>query len=115
MNTKICVLLGALLVVGCSTAEFVRSESGGRFPAWTGEVVVLDQMPTSGYQRVGVVVAKGGLIHGTDEFTRALKARAAEVGANAIVISQDRAFHGANVLALSPAFDMSAVAIRLDK
>jgi hypothetical protein len=42
-----------------------------------------------------------------------MKSRAAEMGANAIVITQDREFHGANVLAGQPVVDMSAVAIRV--
>jgi hypothetical protein len=105
----------ALLVAACATADFTPSESGQRFPAWAGNVAVLDQMPDSGFQRVGGVVDKGGLAHDTNELTRALKERAAEAVGNAIVIVQERTFHGANVLAIQPVVDMSAVAIRLDR
>lgn len=112
---RAAIIVALLLLAACATADFTPSETGQGFPAWTGDVVVLDHMPLRGFQRVGVVTAKGGLVHGTDELTRALKERAAEEGANAIVIVQERQFHSANVLALQPVVDMSAVAIRLDK
>ena len=89
---SILILGFLLLLASCATAEFVPSESGLRFPPWSGEVRVLDQMPKTGFERVGVVTARGGVVHGTDELTRALKARAAEQGANAIVVAQGREF-----------------------
>jgi hypothetical protein len=43
--------------------------SSSRFAPWPGDVQVLDKMPDSGFQRVGVVISRGALINGTDEMT----------------------------------------------
>jgi hypothetical protein len=101
-------LASLTFLAACVTVDFTPS------PAWTGDVQVLDRMPDHGYQRVGMVVAKSHIAPtDTTELTRALQERAAEQGANAIVIVEDFEFHYA-FFSMEPLVDMKAVAIRID-
>lgn len=117
MNTKhlgMATLSIMLALSACATADFTPTESGQMWPEYRGNVAVLERMPPAQtYDRIGVVVAKGGLAHDSAEMTRAMKERAAQMGANTIVIVKERHSKPGAFLALQPVMESSAVAIRM--
>jgi len=80
-------LLLLLLIGGCtSPAKFQPASGGEAFPAYKGEVKVLENLPSGGYKRVGVVVVEGVLLTQEADMVATLKKEAAAKGANAVVM-----------------------------
>lgn len=110
---KIVAAFALALLAGCATATSVPDPNGIPFAAYSGEVKVYDKMPPNA-QRVGVVISQGGLVHNTAELTDALKKKAAEMGANGIMITKGREIQGAEAFFNArPMVEMSAVAFRV--
>jgi hypothetical protein len=80
------LLIGA--AAGCASPATFQPASGGEdFPAYKGEVRVLENLPTSGqYKRVGVVVVEGVLLTEDADMVATLKREAAAKGADAVVM-----------------------------
>lgn len=81
-------LLLIAAIGGCaSPAKFQPASGAGKFPAYEGEVKVLENMPPSGgYERIGVVVVDGVLLTKESDMLSILKEEAAKRGANAVVM-----------------------------
>ena len=81
-------LLLIAAVSGCaSPAKFQPASGAGHFPAYEGEVKVLENLPPSGsYKRIGVVVVDGVLLTKEPDMVSILKREAAKRGANAVVM-----------------------------
>ena len=84
------VLLAAVFVViaACaSPAKFQPASGAQSFPPYEGEVKVLQNLPPSGqYTRVGIVTVEGVLLTKEEEMMRLLKDKAADKGADAVVL-----------------------------
>ena len=81
-------LLLIAAIGGCaSPAKFQPASGAGSFPAYEGEVKVLENLPPSGgYKRVGVVVVEGVLLTKESDMVSILKDEAAKRGADAVVM-----------------------------
>lgn len=84
----VLVLLLIAAIGGCaSPAKFQPASGAGKFPAYEGEVKVLENLPPSGgYTRVGVVVTEGVLLTKESDMVAILKDEAAKRGADAVVM-----------------------------
>lgn len=82
----LAVLMAA--ISGCtSSAKFQPTSGSERLPPFEGQVIVLENMPSSNqFKRVGVVIVEGVLLTKESDMVAALKEKAAESGANAIVM-----------------------------
>ena len=87
------LLLASLIVVtaaiaGCaSPATFQPSSGGQKFPPYEGEVRVLENLPSSDqYTRIGIVKVEGVLLTKEMEMVAKIKEKAADKGANAVVM-----------------------------
>lgn len=72
-----------LVLVGCATVNFTPS-STQYFPAYTGEVQVLDRLPEK-YQDVGWVSVDTSTDYNAGDILTMAKNKARERGANAII------------------------------
>lgn len=88
--TRLLIVAMAAMVVmaGCaSPAKFQPSAGGESFPPYEGEVRVLENLPPSDqYTRIGIVRVEGVLLTKESEMMSKLKDKAADKGANAIVM-----------------------------
>jgi hypothetical protein len=86
LTLLLVLLIGA--AGGCtSPAKFQPATGGEEFPAYEGEVRVLENLPPSGqYKRVGVVVVEGVLLTEDAAMVETLKRKAAAKGADAVVM-----------------------------
>ena len=85
----LAVLFIALAALaGCaSPATFQPSTGGQTFPPYEGEVRVLENLPPSDqYTRVGIVKVDGVLLTKEAEMVAKIKDKAADKGANAVVM-----------------------------
>jgi hypothetical protein len=81
-------ILLAAVVSGCtSPAKFQPVSGSGQFPPYEGKVKVLENMPSQNqFTRVGVVSVEGVQLTKESNMVSALKDKAAENGANAVVM-----------------------------
>ena len=86
LTLLLVVLIGA--ISACTSPAKFRPASGAEdFPPFEGEVRILENLPPSGvYERVGVVVVEGVLLTKDASMVAAVKQKAAENGANAVVM-----------------------------
>jgi hypothetical protein len=85
------MLLAAMLMVvvsGCtSPAKFQPTLGAEALPPYEGKVKVLENLPASNqYKRVGVVTVEGVLLTKQSNMVAAIKEKAAEHGADAVVM-----------------------------
>lgn len=81
----LCIV--AVLLVGCSTISFTPASSS-TYPAYTGEVAILDRLPER-FQDVGWVTAEAMPQISPGELLMMTKERAAMRGANAIIYTDE--------------------------
>ena len=86
LTLLLAILVGA--ISGCTSSVNFRAASGAEeFPPFEGEVRILENLPPSGvYERVGVVMVEGVLLTKDANMVAAVKQKAAENGANAVVM-----------------------------
>ena len=77
--------LSLVLISACASESFTSS-TRKQYPAWDGEVTVLDKLPVAGsYELIGVVSVEAGVMTSDDRMYTQMKAQAAARGANAVV------------------------------
>jgi len=77
--------LSLVLLSACASESFTSSTSK-QYPAWRGEVQVLNKLPPPGkYDLIGIVKIEGANITSEARMFKQLKAQAAARGANAVV------------------------------
>ena len=81
-------ILLAGVISGCtSPAKFQPASDSGQFPPYEGTVKVLENLPSQNqFTRVGVVSVEGVQLTRESNMVSALKDKAAENGANAVVM-----------------------------
>jgi len=99
----------ALGTTACDRADYFPASSAYYRP-WTG-VIQVTRKPPSVYEQLGIVVAHGSPTATEDSLLQQLKDRAAGIGANVLVITQDKTVSGHNLLGL-PQYEMSGIAVR---
>ena len=112
IRTTILRLAGAALVLAataCDRTDYYPA-SNAYYKPWTG-VIQVTRKPPAVYQQLGVVVAHGSSTATQDSLLQQLKDRAAGVGANVLIVTQDKTVTGHNLLGL-PEYEMSGIAVR---
>ena len=83
------IVIAALVLLGAcaSPAKFERASAAPSFPSFEGDVTVLQNLPPAGdYDLLGIVRVEGVLLTKEEEMMARLKSRAADEGANAVVL-----------------------------
>ncbi len=78
----------ALAVVGCATASFTRT--GQTYTAYEGPVKIYFEVPETDYKRIGIVSSQGGQTQSRADMLKAMQEKAAEYGANAIIVISEK-------------------------
>lgn len=99
----------ALAATACDRTDFLPA-SNAYYKPWTG-VIQVTRQPPAVYRQLGVVVAHGSSTATQDSLLQQLKDRAAGVGANVLIVTQDKTVTGHNLLGL-PEYEMSGIAVR---
>lgn len=98
-----------LAIAACDRTDFYPS-SNAYYRPWTGVIQVTRQPPPA-YIQLGVVIAHGDSAATERSLLEQLKERAAGMGANVIILTQEKIVSGHNVFGL-PQYEMSALAVR---
>ncbi|HYL31694.1 MAG TPA: hypothetical protein VEU53_00935 [Stellaceae bacterium] len=98
-----------LAAAACDRTDYYPAATTYYKP-WTG-VVQVTRKPPSVYVQLGVVVAHGGSTATENSLLEQLKERAAGVGANVIIVTQEKAFTGRDMVGM-PEYEMSGIAVR---
>ena len=124
MRSRVSLFLVCLVFVfitGCATAKF--AQTGQTYPPYHGPVKVLSAPPQGvKYEEIGIISSAGGMIHQWADLIKALQKKAAQQGANAIIVGgADETTH--SMVTYNPTFglqggtfpqkNMIAVAIRI--
>lgn len=99
----------ALTTTACSHTDYYPS-SNAYYRPWTGVVQVTRRAPPV-YIQLGVVVAHSGPDATDRGLLQQLKDRAAGLGANVIIVTQEKTVSGHDIFGM-PQYEMSALAIR---
>ena len=99
----------ALAAAACDRTDYYPA-SATYYKPWTGIIQITRQPPTV-YAQLGVVVAHGNSTATEDSLLQQLKERAAGVGANVIIITQEKTVTGHDLLGM-PKYEMSGLAVR---
>lgn len=99
----------ALAATACDRTDYFPASSTYYKP-WTGVIQVTRQPPTV-YQQLGIVIAHGNSTATEDSLLQQLKDRAAGIGANVLIVTQDKTVTGHNLLGM-PEYEMSGIAVR---
>jgi len=82
-----CLLI--FVLGGCAaTASF--TQTGDTYPAYQEPVKVFFEIPEVDYERVGIVSSQGGNVHSRADMLNAMQKKAAEYGANAIIVVSEQ-------------------------
>jgi hypothetical protein len=99
----------ALAAAACDRTDYYPAATTYYKP-WTG-VIQVTRKPPSVYVQLGVVVAHGSSTATENSLLEQLKERAAGVGANVLIVTQEKTFTGRDMLGM-PQYEMSGVAVR---
>lgn len=99
----------ALAATGCDHTDYYPATNVYYRP-WNGIVQVVHRPPPA-YIQLGVVVARGGSAATEGSLTEQLKERAGGIGANVIIVTQDKTVTGHDIFGM-PQYEMSGLAIR---
>ncbi|MCB1741894.1 MAG: hypothetical protein KDK91_16080 [Gammaproteobacteria bacterium] len=86
------ILLSVAVLAGCSQARF-EPQAGGmsdRVTPFKGEVTVLRDHPPPPFERLGVVIARGGGMTSDERLLDRLRDEAAARGANTLVLQSEK-------------------------
>lgn len=92
MKTTITCTLGlfaSLLLTGCGTVEITKTGRGFHNPTDPNRVEILMTQPKRSYEELGVFQASGFTRHETAVMHNAIRTKAAELGANAALITHE--------------------------
>jgi hypothetical protein len=99
----------ALAATACDRTDYYPATNVYYRP-WTGIVQVVRHAPPA-YIQLGVVVARGGSAATEGSLIEQLKERAAGIGANVVIVTQNKTVTGHDIFGM-PQYDMSGLAIR---
>ncbi len=102
----------ALAMAACSHTDYYPS-SNVYYKPWTGVIQVTRRAPPV-YIQLGVVVAHGSPTATEHSLLQQLKERAAGLGANVIIVTQEKTVTGHDIFGM-PQYEMSALAVRTER
>ena len=91
MKTKlfglITILLTALCFTGCQTVDVTKTAKGFHTPTNPNDIEIFMTRPERSYEELGTVIARGFTPSDTAVMHNAIRAKAAPLGANAVVVT----------------------------
>ena len=107
--SRVAIAALVLAATACDRTDYFPATSAYYKP-WTG-VIQVTRQPPAVYQQLGIVVAHGSSTATEDSLLQQLKDRTAGIGANVLIITQDKIVTGHNLLGM-PEYEMSGIAVR---
>ena len=83
---RLVIMAMALTLAGCIEADYRPSSNSPALPPFDGPVEVLKKFPPGEHLVLGTLFVEGGLAVGESTMLKALREKAAAIGANAIVM-----------------------------
>lgn len=100
-KTQAVLLLFALVLSGCATTSAVMLESGITYPP-TQDVQILTQEPTRPFKQIAILEARGPVNTPITDLLKSMKQKAAAIGADAVIPTQDASTHQQQGLMYNP-------------
>ena len=85
-KTVICIFLAALM--GCTTVDVTKTAKGFYEATDANEVEILKTIPSKRYIELGTVTASGFSVTDSAKMHNAIRNKAAQLGANAVVLTE---------------------------
>jgi hypothetical protein len=100
-RTRAVLFLAVLVLTGCATTSAVMLESGVTYPP-TQNVQILTQVPTRPYKQIAVLESRGPVDTPITELLESMRQKAATIGADAVIPTQDASTHQQQGLMYNP-------------
>jgi len=95
------LLLTALILAGCANTSAVMLESGVKYPP-TQNVQILTQPPTRAFKQIAMLEARGPVNTPMTDLLESMKEKAAAIGADAVIPTQDASTRQQQALMYNP-------------
>lgn len=82
------IVIAAFILSGCATTSAVMLESGVTYPP-TQNVEILTQAPTRPFKQIALLEARGPVNTPITDLLESMKQKAAAIGADAVIPTQD--------------------------
>ena len=100
-RARIALLLAALVLSGCATTSAVMLESGVTYPP-TQNVQIITQVPTRPFKQIAMLEARGPVNTPVTDLLESMRQKAAAIGADAVIPTQDASTHQQQGLMYNP-------------
>ena len=91
MKTKILALLTVLIAIisltGCQTVDVTKTAKGFHAPTNPNDIEIFMTRPDRPYEELGTVIARGFASSDTAVMHNAIRAKAAPLGANGVILT----------------------------
>lgn len=84
----------SMFLVGCASVDVTKTHVGSYDPTNPNDVEILKTLPSRAYEELGTVTAAGFAISETAKLHNAVRSKAAELGANAVVLTDEGVIQG---------------------
>ena len=101
MNRTLTVLLMAFILSGCATTTAVMLESGVTYSP-TQNVQILTEVPTRSFKQIAILEARGPVNTPITDLLESMRDKAAIIGADAVIPTQDASTHQQQGLMYNP-------------
>jgi hypothetical protein len=98
MKTKtrtLALLTSIALLAGCAVVDVTKTAKGFYNPTNPNDVQILKTVPSQKYIELGTVAVSGFQVSETAKMHNAIRAKAAPLGANAVILTTDGMIPGA--------------------
>lgn len=86
------LIVAAIVLSGCATTSAVMLESGVSYPA-TKNVQILTEIPSRPFKKIALLETRGPVGTPITALLKSMKKKAAEIGADAVIPTQDASIH----------------------
>jgi len=93
IKTIVPIILASLLLGGCATVDITKTSKGYFSPTNPSDVMILKTRPDPAYEELGIVTVTGFSISDTAKMHNAIRAKAAPLGANAVIITDEGVYN----------------------
>jgi hypothetical protein len=100
-RARIALLLVPLVLAGCATTSAVMLESGVTYPP-TQNVQIITQAPTRPFKQIAMLEARGPVNTPVTDLLESMRQKAAAIGADAVIPTQDASTHQQQGLMYNP-------------
>jgi len=95
MKRILSTIMAGVLLVGCATVDITKTSKGFEDPSDPNEIQILKTVPDRKYKELGDVTASGFSSRQTAKMHNAIRAKAAGLGADAVILTDEGLLPGA--------------------